>query len=110
MARTAGRSGPSFALAGRGGEYEIRTREGLPPTRKAQLLEAKENLQHMLVSIPLAENERAAVNDGQTAIDTLLARLTDVPTPADSTPRELGPPTVVTMLPIVEVRRGKRSK
>jgi hypothetical protein len=31
---------------------------------KAQLMEAKENLQRMLASIPLTEDERAAVDDG----------------------------------------------
>ncbi|MCX4637989.1 tyrosine-type recombinase/integrase [Streptomyces platensis] len=77
---------------------------------KAQLLEAKENLQRMLASIPLTEDERAAVDDGQSAIDALLARLTDIPTPAGPTPLELGLPTTVTMLPIVEVRQGKRDK
>src|SRR5664279_2415224 len=34
---------------------------------KAQLLEAKENLQQMLAAIPLTEDERAAVEDGHTA-------------------------------------------
>jgi hypothetical protein len=38
---------------------------------KAQLLEAKTNLQRMLVSIPPTDEERAAVDDGQTAIDAL---------------------------------------
>ncbi|MFI0155760.1 hypothetical protein [Streptomyces lydicus] len=74
---------------------------------KAQLLEAKENLQRMFASIPLTEDERAAVDDGQAAIDALRARPTDVPTPAGPTPRELGLPTTVTMLPIVEVRQGR---
>jgi hypothetical protein len=49
---------------------------------KAQLMEAKENLQRMLASIPLTEDERAAVDDGQSAMEALLARLTDIPTPA----------------------------
>ncbi|WP_406416420.1 hypothetical protein [Streptomyces sp. NBC_00842] len=31
---------------------------------KAQLLEAKENLQRMFASIPLTEDEHAAVDDG----------------------------------------------
>ncbi|MEU1371085.1 hypothetical protein ABZ454_33820 [Streptomyces sp. NPDC005803] len=75
---------------------------------KAQLREAKENLQRMLASIPLTEDERAAVDDGQSAIDALLARLTEIPTPAGPTPRELGLPATVTMLPIVEVRQGKQ--
>ncbi|MDX3248101.1 hypothetical protein [Streptomyces sp. ME18-1-4] len=59
----------------------------------------------MLASIPLTEDEQAAVDDGQTAIDALLARLSDIPTPAGPTSRELGLPVNVTMLPIVEVRR-----
>ncbi|MFJ8600349.1 hypothetical protein ACIREM_16820 [Streptomyces shenzhenensis] len=81
----------------------------LKGSSKAQLLEAKENLQHMLASIPLTEDERAAVDDGQTAIDALLDRLTDIATPAGPTPRELGLPTTVTLLPIVEARQGKQN-
>jgi integrase len=68
---------------------------------KAQLLEAKDNLQRMLASIPLTDDGRAAVDDGQTAVEALLARLTDVPTPSGPTPREIGAPTAVTMLPIM---------
>lgn len=45
----------------------------------------------------------------QFAIDALLARLSDIPTPAGPTPQELGLPATVTMLPIVEVRQGKHS-
>jgi integrase len=62
-----------------------------PPkdSTKAQLLEAKDNLQRMLVSIPLTDDERAAVDDGQTALDQLLERLADIATPAGPTPREL---------------------
>lgn len=48
---------------------------------KGQLLEAKETLQKMLASIPLTDDERAAVDDGKAALDQLLERLTDVPTP-----------------------------
>ena len=39
---------------------------------KAQLLEAKDNLQRMLASIPLTDDERAAVDDGHAALDALL--------------------------------------
>lgn len=53
---------------------------------KGQLLEAKDNLQKMLAGIPLTDDERAAVDDGQAALDQLLQRLTDVPTPAGPTP------------------------
>ena len=73
---------------------------------KAQLLEARDNLQRMLVSIPLTDGERAAVDDGQTALDQLLDRLADVPTPAGPTPRQLGVPPAATLLPIVDVRQG----
>jgi hypothetical protein len=57
---------------------------------RGQLLEAKSNLQRMLVEIPLTEVERAAVEDGGEAVTHLLDRLADVPTPAGGTPLELG--------------------
>ncbi len=76
---------------------------------KAQLLEAKDNLQRMRAAIPLTDDERAAVDDGHTAVTALLDRLADVPTPAGPTPRELGTPATVTMLPIVQIRTGKSS-
>ena len=57
---------------------------------KALLLEAKDNLQHMLAAVPLTDDERAAVDDGQAALDKLLGRLADTPTPAGPTPRQLG--------------------
>ena len=71
---------------------------------KAQLLEASGNLQRMRATIPLTDEECAAVDDGHTAVTALLDRLADVPTPAGSTPRELGTPATVTMLPIVQIR------
>ena len=70
---------------------------------KAQLLEAKDNLQRMLASIPLTDDERAAVDDGHAAVDALLARLADVPTPAGPTPQQIGDPPTVTLLPIIQV-------
>jgi integrase len=71
---------------------------------KAQLLQARDNLQHMLTSIPLTDEERTAVDDGQTALDSLLGRLADIPTPAGATPRELGTSPARTHLPIIDVR------
>ena len=56
---------------------------------KAQLLEAKDNLQRMLATIPLTDDERAAVEDGASALDQLLERLANVPTPTGQTPRQL---------------------
>lgn len=45
---------------------------------RGQLLEAKENLQMMLANIPLTDDERAALDDGQAALGQFLERLTDV--------------------------------
>ncbi len=59
------------------------------PSSEAQLLEAKDGLQRMLVQIPLTDEERAAVDSDQDAVDHLLDRLTDTPTPAGPTPRDL---------------------
>jgi integrase len=73
---------------------------------KALLLEAKDNLQRMLATIPLTDDERAAVDDGQLALDRLLEQLVDVPTPAGPTPRELQRPAGAVLLPIVEVRQS----
>jgi hypothetical protein len=56
---------------------------------RAQLLEAKASLQHMRMAIPLTEVEQAAVDEGAQAVERLLTRLADVPTPAGPTPRQL---------------------
>ena len=72
---------------------------------KAQLLEAKDNLQRMLATIPLTDDEKAAVDDGQAALGQLIDRLADVPTPAGSTPRQIGTSATATLLPIVAVKR-----
>ena len=74
---------------------------------QAQLLEARGNLQRMLVMIPLTDDERAAVEDGRPPSTALLARLTDVPTPPGATPHEIAAERTMTLLPIVDVRRGK---
>ena len=66
---------------------------------KAQLLEAKSNLQRMLVQIPLTDGERAAVEEGAAAVEQLLERLADTPTPAGPTPREM----TVTFIPLDRV-------
>lgn len=52
---------------------------------KGQLLEAKENLQKMLANIPRTDDERAAVDEGQAALDALLDRLADVRRPRPDT-------------------------
>jgi hypothetical protein len=70
---------------------------------RARLLEAQGNLQHMLAAIPLTDDERAAVDDGHAALDKLLSRLADVPTPAGPAPRQIGAPPAATMLPVAGV-------
>jgi hypothetical protein len=72
---------------------------------RAQMLEARANLQRMLANIPLTDDERAAVEDGEDALGALLARLADIPTPAGPMPLEIGAQRTVTLLPIVAVNR-----
>jgi hypothetical protein len=68
---------------------------------RALLLEAKDNLQRMLSAVPLTDDERAAVDDGQAALDKLLGQLADTPTPAGPTPRQLGHPAAG--LPLLQI-------
>ncbi|MCX4967128.1 hypothetical protein OHA98_20500 [Streptomyces sp. NBC_00654] len=77
---------------------------------RAQLLEAKANLQKMTDSIPLTEDEQAAVTDGQNSIDQLLGILVDAPTPAGPTPHEIKAPGAARLLPIVDVRQGEATQ
>ena len=77
---------------------------------KFQLLEAKENLQRMLVTVPLTDDERAMVEDGQAALDSLVNKLAEVPSPAGPTPLALGAPVTVTQLPNVRLRPTRLAK
>jgi hypothetical protein len=76
---------------------------------KAQILEAKGNLQRMMQEIPLREEERAAVEDGLAALERLETKLVDVPTPAGPTPREIGN-KVRADLPITQQSLPRRDK
>jgi hypothetical protein len=60
----------------------------------ASLLEGKDNLLRLLQEIPLDDAEHAAIEDGVTAYEKLLAKLADVPTPAGPTPRQIRSPLV----------------
>ncbi|MEV0492321.1 hypothetical protein [Streptomyces atratus] len=73
---------------------------------RSQLLEIKSNLQKMAELIPLTDDEQAAVEVGQTALDRLLDRLADTPTPAGPTPHELNAPVAARLLPLVDVGQG----
>jgi hypothetical protein len=68
---------------------------------QAQLLEQKTNLQRMAIEIPLTEEEHAAVEGDTGAVDQLLIRLSDVPTPAGPTPRTLGTHSLLMNIPLV---------
>ena len=61
----------------------------------------------MTAAIPLTEDEQAAVEDGQAAIEHLLRKLADTPTPAGPTPRHLAAPGTGRLLPVIDVRHGK---
>ena len=66
---------------------------------KAQLLEAKTNLLRLRQEIPLSDIELAAVNEGLDAYEALINKLSEVPTPAGPTPRELAG------FPLVQLRQ-----
>jgi integrase len=59
------------------------------PSGRAQLLEAKADIDRRLALIPLTEAERMAVEQDQEALGKLLEGLADIPTPAGPTPREI---------------------
>ncbi|MDA8297688.1 MAG: site-specific integrase [Actinomycetota bacterium] len=77
---------------------------------RAQLLEGKEHLQRMLVTVPLTDDERAAVEDGHAALATLVDRLSAVPSPAGTSPRSLGTAITATELPNVRLRPARRAR
>ncbi|MCL4369472.1 MAG: tyrosine-type recombinase/integrase [Chloroflexi bacterium] len=56
---------------------------------REQLLQAKSGLLHMLQDVPLTEEERAAVDEDLAALDRLVARLADTPTPLGLAPGQL---------------------
>ena len=56
---------------------------------KAQIIEAKGNLERMLQEIPLTEEEEFAVTEGIEALAKLKEKLSDVPTPDGKTPKQL---------------------
>ena len=55
----------------------------------AALLEGKSNLLRMRQEIPLTDAEIAALDDGVSALESLLSRLENIPTPSGTTPRQL---------------------
>src|SRR5258708_2231551 len=53
------------------------------------LLEGKGNLMGMRQEIPLNESRLAALDDGLSALESLLSRLGNIPTPSGPTPLQL---------------------
>jgi integrase len=75
---------------------------------RAQLLEANASLQRMMLTIPLTSDERAAVEEGADAVQRLLARLADTPTPAGPTPRQSQAPAgpLLSIKPLRQLEGG----
>ncbi|MCP2276188.1 hypothetical protein APR09_001740 [Nocardia amikacinitolerans] len=61
----------------------------------------------MVANVPLAEDEQAAIDDGRAALDRLLERLIDVPTPDGATPRQIAVSATTGLLPIIAVNQRK---
>ncbi len=57
---------------------------------QAVLVRSKEGIHRMREDIPLTEDEKKALDGDEEALDALIERNADVPTPAGPTPRELG--------------------
>jgi 5S rRNA maturation endonuclease (ribonuclease M5) len=68
--------------------------------------EGKTNLLRLRQSIPLREEEIAAIDDGVAAFDQLLAQLAEVPTPAGPTPIQLRQNELIQLQPTVPRRTG----
>lgn len=94
-----GRRIPSGCPRQRGNTFHLRRGGGQLPSSREPAEDARR--------YPLTDDERAAVDDRQAALDQLLERLTGVPTPAGLTPRQVGVPATATLLPIVDVKQGK---
>jgi hypothetical protein len=89
-----------------------------PPLEARVALDAElaelADLCRLLVEIPLLDEERAAVEEGQSAVDRLLERLADVPMPAGPTPRQIASRQNLKLLPVIgasgdagEAQRGR---
>ena len=63
------------------------------------LLEGKNNLVRMRQEIPLGESEIAALDDGVSALESVLNRLANVPTPGGPTPLQLRGDALVQIQP-----------
>ncbi len=72
------------------------------PSAKAQALEGKANLLRLRQEIPLQDSEISAVDEGIAALEALINRLIDTPTPEGPTPRQLQVEGLVQIQPTAE--------
>lgn len=70
---------------------------------RGQLLEAKTSLLRLLQEIPLTEEERSAVDGDLSALDRLVARLVDQPTPCGQTPGQMAAAPAATSRPACRI-------
>jgi hypothetical protein len=61
----------------------------------------------MMAQIPLTDDECAAVEDGTAAVERLIERLADVPTPAGPTPQQLA--QSASFIPLATLERATGS-
>ncbi|AUY47834.1 integrase [Streptomyces sp. CB01881] len=71
---------------------------------RGQLLNVKDGIQQMLEQLDLTADEREALEGDREAVEALLDRLTDVPTPAGPTPAQLG--TQKAFIPLTALTGG----
>ena len=64
----------------------------------AALLEGKSNLLRMRQEIPLTDAEIAALDDGVSALESLLSRLENIPTPSGKTPLQIREQSLVQIM------------
>jgi len=74
-------------------------------SHRGQLLAVKEGIDTMLEQLDLTDDERTALEGDRDTVSALVERLTDVPTPAGPTPRQLG--TEPAFIPLHQLLQGR---
>src|SRR5439155_22879253 len=74
-------------------------------SHRGQLLAVKEGIDTMLEQLDLTDDERTALEGDRDTISALVERLTDVPTPAGPTPKQLG--ATPAFIPLAQLFQGR---
>lgn len=74
---------------------------------RGQLLAVRDGIDQMLEQLDLTDDEREALEGDREAVASLAERLTDTPTPAGPTPRELG--TADGFVPLTQLMQSIRA-